>query len=83
MNSPCRASSVGPTAMAVKDEKKEKGKWLKQFKTWLFASEPSTQTLQQHKKDSSRKSGLDPDDARGTPARLDTSIGAYQAKAIG
>ncbi|KAK7951846.1 uncharacterized protein PG986_007574 [Apiospora aurea] len=42
--------------------KEGKGRWLSQLKEWVSVSEPSTQALKQHKKDTYKQAGIALDD---------------------
>ncbi|KAK8126239.1 uncharacterized protein PG998_001998 [Apiospora kogelbergensis] len=44
--------------------KEGKGRWLSQLKEWVSVSEPSTQALKQHKKDTYKRAGIALDDPR-------------------
>ncbi|KAK8137725.1 hypothetical protein PG984_001105 [Apiospora sp. TS-2023a] len=44
--------------------KEGKGRWLSQLKEWVSVSEPSTQALKQHKRDTYKRAGIAMDDPR-------------------
>lgn len=66
-----RRSSIGgrkrgnSTSEADKRKGNEgKGRWLSQLKEWVSVSEPSTQALKQHKRDTYKRAGIAMDDPR-------------------
>lgn len=61
--------------------KEGKGRWLSQLKEWVSTSEPSTQALKQHKKDTFKKAGVSLDDPQAT-AKLHAPIGELPEDAI-
>lgn len=67
---------------ASKSKSKEaKGRWLSQLKDWVSTSEPSSQALKQHKKDTFKKAGVALDDPQAT-AKLHAPIGELPEEAI-
>lgn len=61
--------------------KDSKGRWLSQLKDWVSTSEPSSQALKQHKKDTYRKAGVALDDPQAN-AKLHVPIGELPENAI-
>ena len=61
--------------------KEGKGRWLSQLKDWVSTSEPSSQALKQHKKDTFKKAGVALDDPQAT-AKLHAPIGELPEEAI-
>lgn len=61
--------------------KDSKGRWLSQLKDWVSTSEPSSQALKQHKKETYKRAGVSLDDPQAN-AKLHVPIGELPETAI-